>query len=438
VPATSALPDVAQRARRRVFTRLMPLLFILYVVNFLDRVNVTYAALDMTRDLHFSDKVYGFGAGVFFLGYLILEVPGAIIVERWSARKWIARIMVSWGLVTILTAFVDTPRQFFIARFSLGLAESGFFTGILVYMRHWFVAQDRAKAVAMFMAAIPLSNIFGSPLAGLILRLRWLGQPGWRWLFLLEGIPAILLGLVVLFLLTDRPHQARWLPEDERTYLTAQLHHDAFQHGWLPDSWRILLLPSVLLLIASCFLHFAFLFGLLYWLPTLLKRASGLPNLTITLLVSIPYFIAFFCQIANGWHSDRTGERRWHAALPLLIAGVALAILPARSVTLAQTIFLYSIASAGIYAYLGPFWAHTSNQLRGSVAAGATGSINAIASIGGFVGPFIVGALNTHTGSSVAGVIYLTACAFASGLLLLLPVHKPPVTPAATPQSAIA
>ena len=300
---------------------------------------------------------------------------------------------------------------------------SGIFTGILVYMRHWFVAQDRAKAVAIFMAAIPLSNIFGSPLAGLLLRLHWLGLPGWRWLFLLEGIPAILLGFVVLFLLADRPHLARWLPEDERIYLTTQLQHDAIQHGWLPDSWRSLLLPSVLLLIASCFLHFAFLFGLLYWLPTLLTRASGLPNLTITLLVSIPYVISFFCQIAKGWHSDRTGERRWHAALPVLLAGVALAILPARSVTLVQTIFLYSAASAGIYAYLGPFWAHTSNQLRGSVAAGATGSINAIASIGGFVGPFIVGALNTHTGSSVAGVIYLTACAILSGLLVLIPAR---------------
>jgi len=186
----------------------MPLLFLLYVVNFLDRVNLTYAVLDMRRDLGFSDAVYGFGAGVFFLGYLLLEVPGAIIVERWSARKWIARIMVSWGLVTVLTAFVNTPNQFFAARFSLGLAESGFFTGILVYMRHWFVAQDRAKAVGIFMAAIPLSNFFGSPLAGLLLRLHWLGLPGWRWLFLLEGVPAILLGIVVLFALTDRPQQA--------------------------------------------------------------------------------------------------------------------------------------------------------------------------------------------------------------------------------------
>ena len=401
----------------------MPLLFVLYMVNFLDRVNVTYAALDMTRDLKFSDAVYGFGAGVFFLGYLLLEVPGAIIVERWSARKWISRIMVSWGLVTLLTAFVHTPHQFFVARFSLGLAESGFFTGILVYMRHWFVPQDRAKAVAIFMAAIPLSNLFGSPLAGWLLGIHWFGLAGWRWLFLLEGTPAVILGFAVLFVLTDRPHQARWLPEDERAYLIAQLQHDSVRHAWLPDNWSVLLQPSTLLLIASCFLHFTSLFGLLYWLPTLLKRASGLPNLTVTLLVSIPYLASLISQVGNGWHSDRTGERRWHAAVPVLLAGIALAILPNRALTLLQTMLLYSLASAGIYAYLGPFWAHTSNRLRGTVAAGATGSINAIASIGGFVGPFVVGALNTRTGTSAAGVIYLTLCAVGSGLLLLVPVQ---------------
>jgi len=403
----------------------MPLLFILYVVNFLDRVNLTYAVLDMRRDLGFSDSVYGFGAGIFFLGYLLLEIPGAIIVERWSARKWIARIMISWGLVTVLTAFVNTPHQFFAARFTLGLAESGFFTGILVYIRHWFVAQDRAKAVGIFMAAIPLSNFFGSPLAGLLLRLHWFGLPGWRWLFLLEGIPAILLGVVVLFLLTDYPRQARWLPADECAYITSELQSDAVPHTHLPDSWRILVQPSVILLIASCFLHFTALFGLIYWLPTLLKRASGLPNLTVTFLVSIPYFFSLISQVTSGWHSDRTGERRWHAALPVLIAGVALAILPMRTLTLTQTIFLYSVASAGIYAYLGPFWAHTSHQLRGTVAAGATGSINAIASVGGFAGPYVVGSLNTHTGSSTAGVIYLTACAVLCGILLLIRIHTP-------------
>ena len=400
----------------------MPLLFLLYVVNFLDRVNVAYAALDMTRDLRFSDQVFGLGSGIFFLGYLLLEIPGAIIVERWSARKWIARIMVTWGFVTLLTAFVHTERQFIMARFSLGLAESGFFTGILVYMRHWFVAQDRAKAVAMFMAAIPLSNFLGSPLAGLLLRLHWLGLPGWRWLFILEGIPAVLLGVATFFLLTDRPREAKWLPPDEREFLSAQLERDAQSPSSLPDTWRVLIHPPLMVLIVSCFLHFTGIFGLLYWLPTLMKRASGLPNMEVTLLVAIPYLFSVISQIANGWHSDRTGERRWHAALPVLVAGVALAVLATRAstLTLPQTVILYTLTSAGIYAYLGPFWAHTSNQLRGTVAAGATGSINAIASLGGFVGPYAVGSLNTHTGTSKAGVVYLSLSVLVSGLLMLL------------------
>ena len=404
----------------------MPLLFLLYVVNFLDRVNVAYAALDMSRDLRFSDQVFGFGAGIFFLGYLLLEVPGAIIVERWSARKWIARIMVSWGFVTLLTAFVHTPRQFFVARFCLGLAESGFFTGILVYMRRWFVAQDRAKAVAMFMAAIPLSNFLGSPLAGLLLRLHWLGLPGWRWLFIFEGVPAVLLGVATFFLLTDRPREAKWLPEDERSFLAAQLERDTQAHGRLPDSWKVLIHPPLMVLIVSCFLHFTGIFGLLYWLPTLMKRASDLPNLQVTLLVSIPYLFSVISQVANGWHSDRTGERRWHAALPVLAAGVALAVLATRATTLTmtQTDILYTLASAGIYAYLGPFWAHTSNQLRGTVAAGATGAINALASIGGVVGPYAVGVLNTHTGTQKAGVIYLAVSVLVSGSLMLIPASR--------------
>jgi MFS transporter, ACS family, tartrate transporter len=402
----------------------MPLLFLLYVVNFLDRVNVAYAALEMTRDLRFSDQVFGFGAGVFFLGYLLLEIPGAIIVERWSARKWLARIMVSWGFVTLLMALVHTPRQFYAARFALGLAESGFFTGVLVYLRHWFVAQDRAKAVALFMAAIPLSNLFGSPLAGLILRVHWFGLAGWRWLFILEGLPAIVFGIVTLLVLPDWPIHARWLPEDERTYVTEQLLHEEREEVHMPDTWRVLFKPAVLVLIASYFLQFTGAYGLLYWLPTFLKRASGLPTLTVTILVSIPYLLSLTCQIANGWHSDRTGERRWHATLPILLAAIALIILASRPVGLFFTVVLYSLATAGIAAYLGPFWAHTSSLLKGMAAAAATGTINALGSIGGFAGPYVVGALNTHTSSAAAGVAYLTGCAALSGLLLLLPIHE--------------
>jgi len=411
----------------------MPLLFLLYVVNFLDRVNVAYAALEMTHDLNFSDKVFGLGAGIFFAGYLLLEIPGALIVERWSARKWIARIMLSWGFVTMLMALVHTAHQFYGARFSLGVAESGFFTGILVYIRHWFVQEDRAKAVALLMSAIPLSNIFGSPLAGLILRVHWLGLAGWRWLFILEGLPAIFLGVAVLFLLTDRPKDAEWLTAGEREYLVARLEREDQQQTSTTATWRVLLRPAILVLVASYFLQFTGAYGLLYWLPTLLKRASGLPTLTVTLLVSIPYLASLTSQLVNGWHSDRTGERRRHAALPVFVAALALAILASRAGGLGQTVVLYTVASAGLYAYLGPFWAHTSGQLKGMAAAAATGSINAIGSIGGFAGPYIVGALNTHTGNPKAGVMCLTGCAALSGLLLLMPNRPQELNPLATP-----
>ena len=213
--------DVAARARRRIARRLLPFLFILYVISFLDRVNVAYAALEMTHDLGFTAEVFGFGAGIFFIGYFLLEIPGALLVEKWSARKWIARIMISWGIVTILVGFVKTANQFYWARFFLGLAEAGFFPGVIIYLTHWFRSEDRAKAVALFMAAVPVSNIVGAPLAGLILKYaHWGGMESWRWIFILEGLPAIVFGVITIFYLTDWPEQARWLPPEEQRWIT--------------------------------------------------------------------------------------------------------------------------------------------------------------------------------------------------------------------------
>jgi MFS transporter, ACS family, tartrate transporter len=221
-----SLSDVGQRARRRTGRRLLPFLFILYVVAILDRVNVAYAALQMSHDLHFSDRVFGLGAGIFFFGYLLLEIPGALIVERWSARRWIARILISWGLITVLIACVNTAREFYVARFFLGAAEAGFFPGIVVYLTHWFRYEDRAKAVAAFMSAIPVSNIIGSPLAGFVLGVRWFNLQGWRWLFVLEGIPAIVLGALTLVYLTDWPREAAWLPDKERDWIIGELERE--------------------------------------------------------------------------------------------------------------------------------------------------------------------------------------------------------------------
>src|SRR5437870_4151331 len=220
------VPDVAQRARRRIARRLLPFLLLLYIIAFLDRMNVGAAALQMPGDLGFSDRAIGLGAGIFFLGYFSLEIPGALIAERWSARRWIARIMVSWGLLTVLMAFIHTSQQFYLVRFLVGAAEAGFFPAVVVYLTHWFRSADRAKAVAGFYGAMPLSYVIGSPLAGVLLGLTWLGLRGWRWLFILEGIPAILLGFITLAYLTDWPREAKWLRSEDREWITTQLGQD--------------------------------------------------------------------------------------------------------------------------------------------------------------------------------------------------------------------
>src|SRR5207248_7272959 len=216
-------PLVAERASQRIARRILPYLFLLYVIAYLDRVNVGYAALQMTTALGFTPDVYGFGVGVFFIGYFLLEIPGSILVERWSARKWMARIMISWGIIAMWMGFIHTSRQFYWARFLLGASEAGFFPGMVVYLSHWFRYEDRARAMAFFMAAQPISNIIGSPISGILLGLNWLGLEGWRWLFVIEGVPAVIFGIVTLFYLTDWPREAEWLQEDERQWITAEL-----------------------------------------------------------------------------------------------------------------------------------------------------------------------------------------------------------------------
>src|SRR6202047_591444 len=311
--ATAVLPYVGRRATRRIARRLLPFLFVLYVIAFLDRVNVGYAGLEMSRALHFSDRIFGFGAGIFSIGYFLFEIPGALIVERWSARKWIARILVTWGLVTILMAAVHTPRQFYLARFLLGVAEAGFFPGIVVYLTHWFRNEDRAKAGAIFMTAIPVANVLGSPLAGWLLGVHWLGIPGWRWLFIVEGIAAVLLGILTLLYLTDWPRQAGWLPADEQEWIMGELQREREAKA-AAGAWTVsqaLGSRKVILLASVYFFALVGLYGFNFWFPTILKGATGLPNLTVTLIAALPYLLGVVVMLWNGWHFDRTGERRW-------------------------------------------------------------------------------------------------------------------------------
>ncbi len=409
----------AERARHRIGWRLMPFLFILYVIAFLDRVNVSYAALQMTKDLGFSDRVFGLGAGIFFVGYFLLEIPGTIIVERWSARKWIARIMISWGIMAILMGFIHTSTQFYVVRFCLGLAEAGFFPGIIVYLGHWFRYEDRAKAVAFFMSALPISNLIGSPVSGLILGVNWLGLPGWRWVFILEGIPAVVFGLATIFYLTDWPRQARWLPEDEREWITVKLEEErqARKAARPMNLLQGFKQREVLLLLSVYFMTVTGYYGFTLWLPTVIKRMSGLSDLMVTFVAFLPYLCGLAAMLICGWTSDRTGERRWHTAIPPIVSGTGLLLAIAAGDSLALVVTMFCVVAAGGHAYLPSFWAIPTAFLTESAAAAAIGLINSVGNLGGFLGPHLVGYLSTATGSFKGGLAVLSVFLITAGLV---------------------
>jgi MFS transporter, ACS family, tartrate transporter len=412
---------------RRIGVRLLPFVFLLYIVAFLDRVNVSFAGLEMSRDLNFSDRVFGLGAGIFFVGYVVFEIPGALLVERWSARKVIARILLTWGIVTVLVALVRSPGQFYAARFLLGAAEAGFFPGVLVYLTHWFRYEDRAKAAALFMAAIPVANVIGSPLAGAILSVHWAGWPGWRWLFVLEGLPALVLGVVTLYFLPDWPADAKWLAKDEREWITRELETEkAAKAGAREISvGEALRMPRVILLTLIYFLSVTGIYGFAMWFPTILKRATGYSNLTVTLLAALPYVAGAAAMLLNGWHSDRSRERRWHTAIPLFAGAASLGLAIFFSNSLGVAFALMIVVGACTTAFLPSFWPLPSEFLVTSAAAAAMGLINALGNLGGFLGPYAMGFLRSHTGSFAPGLLVLLMCMAAAGILVLfLPARK--------------
>jgi ACS family tartrate transporter-like MFS transporter len=432
-PNTVVIPglelDVARRARHRIARRLLPFLFLLYVIAFLDRMNVGAAALQMPHDLGFSEGVIGIGAGIFFLGYFLLEIPGALIVERWSARRWIARIMISWGVMTVFMAFIHTSHQFYVVRFLVGAAEAGFLPGVIIYLTHWFRNQDRAKAIAFFYAANPLSYVIGSPLAGLLLGLSWLGLRGWRWLFVIEGIPAIVVGVITIWYLTDWPKEAHWLPDDEKSWITGELQREkeAKNRRRSYNVWEALRHRDVLLLTGCYFCAMTGSYGIAFWLPTILKRLSGESDLKVTLLAALPYVAAFITQQVNGWHSDRTGERRWHAAIPVFVCGAAIALAVVYRANLTMSVALFVLAGGAFYGFQPVFWAVPTLFLSESAAAASIGLINAVGNLGGFVGPMVIGYLANRTHSFSPGLLYLVASLFMSGVLMLAVGRQAPV-----------
>jgi ACS family tartrate transporter-like MFS transporter len=418
-----ASADFELATSRRIAKRVLPFLFLLFVIAFLDRVNVSYAALEMMHDLNFSDRVFGLGSGIFFVGYLLFEIPGCLIVERWSARKWFARIMVSWGLVTALMAFIRTPMHFYAVRTLLGAAEAGFFPGIIVYLSHWFRAADRAKAGSVFMIAIPAANILGSPVAGWLLGVHWFHLQGWRWLFIVEGIPAVIFGVVTTFYLTDWPREAKWLSAEERGWITAELEREAAEKRGVRQYgvWETLRQPIVLRLALIYFCGVSCSYGLTIWLPTFLKRASGQSDLIITLLTMLPYLILLAAMLCNGWDSDRTGERRWHTAGPLMLCSVSfvIAILAGGNFWLA---FVGLTFASTANAFLPAFWTMPYAFLTDSGAAAATGLINSIGNLGGLVAPWVIGYFLDRTHSFTPGFLYVIGSLLvAIALVLSLP-----------------
>jgi ACS family tartrate transporter-like MFS transporter len=408
-PATRTSRRGAESALRKVRWRLIPFLFLLYIVAYLDRVNVGFAAIDMNRDLGFSAAVYGMGSGIFFLSYTSLEVPSNLLLTRFGVRVWIARIMFSWGLVSTAMIFVTDAVTFYVLRFLLGAAEAGFFPGVIFYLTHWFPARERGRAVGLFMTATALAGVIGAPLSSALLQLDGaLGLKGWQWLFLIEGLPAVLLAPVVLWTMTERPEDAAWLTRDERDWLSREIAAEQAETTDAHVTLRDALLSPRLWLVCVPYLCIVIAFyGVTFWLPQIVQASSGLGSATVVLLSAIPYVAATIGLVVVGTRSDRTGERRWHVAGPCLIGATGFVLTVLGPGTLAFSLATLSIAAFGIWGTLGPYWAIPTAFLRGTAAAGGIALVNSVGNVGGFIGPIIVGWIRDATGGFTAGLLTL-------------------------------
>ena len=407
-------------AIRKATRRLIPFLCLAYTVNFLDRVNVGFAALHMNADLGLSPSVFGFGAGIFFLGYIAFEIPSNLALQRFGARIWIARIMISWGLIACAMALVQSETGFYVMRFLLGIAEAGFFPGIILYLTFWFPAAERARIIALFMASVPLATVFGGPLSGALLEMHgaW-GLKGWQWLFIVEGLPAVLLGIAALFVLDNTPRHAKWLTKDEREALETTLAAEAETTKVVgyADLRASLTRPRVLALGVLYFLMVVGLYGIGFWMPQVIE-GFGLDPLQVGFLTAIPYLFAAIAMVIWGRHSDRTRERRCHIALPLLLAACAFAW-SAYSGPLIPTMVALTLATLGFYAAFGPFWSLPTALLTGTGAAAGIALVNSMGNAGGFAGPYIVGVLKEATGSFSAALLFLAAALALGGVMAL-------------------
>jgi len=420
--------ETAERARLRIIRRLMPFLFLLYVFNYMNRINVGYAALQMRSDLGFSNSVFGLGAGIFFIGYFLVQIPSTLLTELWSARNFITLSLIVWGALAAMCGLIDNAQEFYWVRFFLGIAQAGFFPGVLVYLTHWFRYEDRAKAIAMLMTAVPASNMVGAAIAAVLIRIDWLGWSGWRWLLILEGLPTVLFGVVAFFYLTDRPGDARWLSEDERRWITEELERERERKARAKklSTLEALRHPQVILLALACFCYITNSVGLGSWLPQIVRRISGLSTTQVILISGIPWLCAIPAMLVTAWHSDKKRERRWHSAIPLFLVGIALSLSIAAGNHLVLAIVAFSMATMALYSFPSPFWSLPTIFLSGPAAAASIALINATGNLGGFAGPYLIGYLADVTGGYTAGLLYLVFCGLAgSALVLSLRVARP-------------
>ena len=422
---------VGARAIARIRRRILPFFFLLYIIAYIDRANVTFAKLSMSADLNFSEQVFGLGAGIFFIGYLVLEIPGALIMERWSARLWIARILVSWGIVTVLLGFIHSAKEFYVLRLLLGFAEAGFFPGLIVYLSRWFPWEERARAMGAFIMAVPVSFAVGAPLSALILKLNWLGLEGWRWMFILEGLPAVVAGFVTLRYVTDHPKDAHWMPDDERAWLIDQLDREKARKASLGKAtiWQVFRQRNIIILSVQLCAVVMASYGFLLCLPTTIQKLFAVDPSVSNALVTPAFLAAMAVVWYSGRSSDRTQERRFHTAIPLALAGIffALSTVPGQS-PFVVLLWLYLTGSM-LWGWTPSFWVIPSSTLDASAVAASIGMINCVGNLGGFIGPYAIGILLTR-GYSYSLAAQLMAIAFLGASAITFAVKMP--TPAAS------
>jgi ACS family tartrate transporter-like MFS transporter len=416
----SASADVAAVTLRKVTFRLIPFLFVLYVVAWLDRVNVGFAALQMNSDLGFSSAAFGFGSGVFFLGYCLFEVPSNLVLHHLGARRWISRIMISWGAISIAMMFVRSRPTFYLLRFLLGAAEAGFFPGVIYYLSHWYPEAQRARAIAAFMTAVPVSGVVGAPLSGALLGLNGLlGLSGWQWLFLVEGVPAILLGVIVLFCLTDRPETATWLNSAEKHWLINRLAYERNSSAGDPIGIvEALTNPTIWQLGIIFFLAAIGFYGYSFWAPLFVKSLTGASDVGVGIVIGFISAVTIIFMLLNSAHSDRSDERPWHVCVPLLVMGAGFfgCALLKQPVLAVSSLALIPIGHCAAY---GPFWSMPSRFLTGASAAAGIALVVSIANVGGLVGPTVIGAMKDRFGTHGAAFTLLGGCAIVAALLAL-------------------